>query len=234
MTLTSPRPRFWLRDLIAVGGPIAFFAAWVIGAAAQPRFSFITDDESSIAAIGAAHPWITMTGDTLLGLAMLGLAASVSATLAGRRRTLVVVSLCVAGAATTVQALVREDCIKALGLCAAAGRSAGQTWRQPVHDTASVIAFLAVFLAAFLLARPLNQGGPASELAAYSKWTGIVGVVLVFVYGAVSDSSVAGISELVLILVPLSWMVALGRRLAVERPSVLAGVGVETSIKRGG
>ena len=207
------RPRGRQLGLVAAAGPILFAAGWVVGAARQPGFRVLRDDESSLAAIGAAHPAITMTTDTLLGAGLLALAAALAADLVGRQRAVGCWLLVVAGISAIVQALVREDCVASLGLCAVAGRSDMMTWRQPVHDGASLIAFVALLVAPLVLARSFRALGWAT-LSMYSMVTSGVGLVTLIFYVAASESAIAGLAELIFLAVPLAWVVVVGMFLA--------------------
>ena len=199
--------------LVAAAGPIVFVVGWAVGAATQDGFRIIRDDESALAAIGSDHPWITMTGDAVLGVGILALSIALAALLDGKRGTIGCVLLATAGLCAIVQALVREDCVSDLGLCAAAGRSEATTWRQPVHDGASVIAFIAILAASFILAGPLRRLGWRT-LATYSISTGAIGTVVLVFYIAVSESAIAGLAEFLFLLVTLGWVAVLGLRIS--------------------
>jgi hypothetical protein len=213
MTLTKHQMNIRKFGRVAVAGPTVFFLCWLVAGLTQPHFRFVRDDESALAAIGAAHPWITIIGDSLLGVSMLALAIGLPRLTAGRRALTAMTVLSVAGLATITQAVVREDCIDRLGQCAASGRTAGRTWLQPVHDTASLIAFLGVFAVAFIFVRAFREVG-APQMATYSAVTSIGGVILLFGYAAVSDTAIGGLTEFVVLIVALGWMVLTGRFLA--------------------
>jgi hypothetical membrane protein len=199
--------------LVAAAGPIVFVIGWAVGAATQDGFRIIRDDESALAAIGADHPWITMTGDTVLGIGILALSIALAALLDGKRGTIGYVLLATAGLCAIIQALVREDCVSDLGLCAAAGRSEAATWRQPVHDSAAFIAFIAILAAAIVLAGPLRRLGWRT-VAKYSMGTGAIGTVLLVFYIAVSESDIAGLAQFLFLLVTLGWVTVLGLRIS--------------------
>ena len=212
-TLDVVSPHIRGLGLAAAAGPAAFLIGWAIGAATQHGFRILRDGESALAAVGADHPWITMTGDTLLGIGMIALAVALVALLNGTGRAVGCLLLAIAGFCTIIQALVREDCVADLGLCAAAGRSDATTWRQPVHDSTNAIAFVATLAAAFVLAGPLRRHG-WQTLARLATASGAVGLVLLVVYIPLSDSAVGGLAEFLFFLVALAWMAVLGLRIA--------------------
>jgi hypothetical membrane protein len=90
---------------------------------------------------------------------------------------------------------------------------ADSTWHQAVHDGASAIAFLTILAAMFVLARPFRDHG-WTRLARYSTLVGAAGLLLLVVFIALSDSSAAGIAELIFLLAPLGWVAVVGLVLA--------------------
>jgi hypothetical membrane protein len=204
--------------LVAAAGPVVFAIGWVIGAATQPGFRVLRDGESALAAVGADHPWITVTGDTILGVGIIALAIALAAVLSGSGRTVGCVVLAFAGVCTIIQAVVREDCVADLGFCAAAGRSDATTWRQVVHDSTSGVSFLAILAAASVLAAALCRNGWPT-LATYSNATAAVGAVLLAFFIVVSDSAIGGLAELLFLLAALGWVTILGVRVSVADES---------------
>ena len=131
---------------LAAAGPLVFAVAWAISGALQTGYDPLRDDESSLAAIGAAHPWITITGDVLLGGATLALAAGLFTAPAGRHVTVACSLVLAAGLAIIVQALAREDCLTQFAACA--GTHAGRaSWHQALHNTAAGLAFILLAVA---------------------------------------------------------------------------------------
>jgi hypothetical protein len=51
---------------LAMLGPIAFTAAWLIAGLADDEYSVRQEDISALAALDAQHPWIMITGFLLL------------------------------------------------------------------------------------------------------------------------------------------------------------------------
>jgi hypothetical membrane protein len=204
--------------LVTLAGPIVFAACWVLSADLQGGYRLVRDDESALAAAGAAHPWITMTGDTAVGIAMVALSIVLSRIVAGTRRTTGCALLALGGLAVVIQALVREDCVKDLGFCP--GGREESTWHQSVHDGASAIAFLTILAAMFVLAGPFRDHG-LRRLARSSTYVGAAGLALLLVFIALSDSSVAGIAELVFLIAPTGWLALVALVLAGHlRPSL--------------
>ena len=76
----GPAGSVWLGRL-ALAGPIAFTAAWLVGGLVQEEYSFQREDISALAAMDAQHAWIMITGFVLLGAGTVALAAGLASTL---------------------------------------------------------------------------------------------------------------------------------------------------------
>jgi hypothetical membrane protein len=199
---------------LAAAGPCVFAAAWAAGAALQPGFRPLRDDESALAAIGAAHPWITMTGDLLLGVATLALAAGLAGTLSGRAVRVGCAMLLIAGLAIVVQALAREDCVPAVQSCA--GALPGS---QAIHDAASGLAFLLLPAAALTLRRPFRREPGLRPLATAGTVSATTGLLLFVAFLALAEGPYAGLTEILALIPPLAWIAITGTHLAHERLS---------------
>lgn len=213
---------------LAAAGPLVFTAAWVIAAAMQSGYDPLRDDESALAALGADHPWVTMTGDLLLGAAIVVLAAGLASALPGRDVDVGCWLLLAAGLATAVQALARADCPTQLGSCAARDPS----WHQAVHDTAAGVAFFTLLAASLVLARPFRSNRHWQSLATYSVITAATGLLLLVAYAGTADSSWGGLTERAFLAVPLTWITIVGIRLSQSRIPPTIGAPVYQQISR--
>jgi hypothetical protein len=61
---------------LALAGPIAFTAAWLLGGLVQGEYRLRQEDISALAALDAHHAWIMITGFVLLGAGTIALAGS--------------------------------------------------------------------------------------------------------------------------------------------------------------
>jgi hypothetical membrane protein len=208
-----------LLGAIAASGPLAFMVAWVIASALQSGYDPARDAESALAALGADHPWITITGELLLGAGTVALAAGLATTLPGRDVAVGSALLLTAGVAIVVQALAREDCVSQLASCAARERAGDVSWHHTLHGMASGLAFFALPGASLVLARPFRIHRHWHALAAYSVITAILGLLALVTFVGTADTSWGGLSEGVFITVLLAWIVVVGIRLS-QRPPV--------------
>jgi hypothetical membrane protein len=197
--------------LIAAAGPLAFAIAWVVSAAQQPGYRPLRDEESALASIGAAHPWITVAGELLLGGATLALAAGLARALSGRDVVIASSLLAATGLAIATQALAREDCVAKLTGCA--GPLAHASWHQDLHDAASSLAFVLLAAPPLILARPFRSDPHWHHLADYCVATAATGLLLLVTYIAAADTSWAGLAELLAIAIPLAWLTTIGLQL---------------------
>jgi hypothetical protein len=205
---------------LAVAGLVLFGLCWLVAAGAQDGYRLARDDESSLAAAGTAHPWLTMTGDTAMAIGIASLSFLLATLLVGRRATTGCALLALGALGVVVQAHVREDCTERIPFCSDPGASS--TWHQVVHDGASGIAFLAILAAMFVLARPFRERGWI-RLARISKLVGVAGALLLVLFLALSNSGAAGIAELAFLLSPVGWVAMVASRSAGARSRFRAG-----------
>jgi hypothetical protein len=199
---------------LAVAGPMAFTGAWVIASATQDGYNPWREDESALAALSAAHAWITITGDLLLGAGTLALAAGLARALTGRDVTVAAGLLLTAGFAILVQAVAREDCSTQLAACAASERAGDVSWHHQLHGAASVVAFFTILGAPLVLARPFRDHPDWRNLATYSITTAVLGVLLLFGYVSTAETSWNGLTQRIFLSVPLAWIIVVGVRLS--------------------
>jgi hypothetical membrane protein len=199
---------------LAVLGVIACTLAWTTASAIQPGYSSIRDDLSALAALGAAHPWITMAGEFLLGAGIVALATGLVRALSGRDAVVGCCLLLSAGVAACIQAVAREDCPTQLTTCAARVRTGAVSWHHTLHGIASVLAFLALLAAPPVLARPFRNDAAWRDLATYSTATAIVGLALLVAYVSTAETGVVGLTQRLFLVAPLAWIAVAGMRLS--------------------
>ena len=218
--MTRP-PRSLLGGLAAAGAAAATLA-WTLASAIQPGYDPARDDLSALAATGAAHPWLTMTGEFLLGVGVVALAAGLVAALPGRDVVVGFSLLLSAGLATAIQALAREDCPTQHADCVARLQAGQASWHHTLHEATSGLAFVAMLTAPPVLARAFRRDSRWCDLATYSVVTAALGLVLLVAYVATAETAFGGISQRVFLLVPVAWIAVAGTRLA-RLPAVDGG-----------
>jgi hypothetical protein len=167
-----------------------------------------------LAALDAAHPWITITGEVLLGLAVLALAGGLAITLTGRDVIVAVCLLLAGGLATLVQAVAQEDCGTQVAVCAARIHAGDVSWHHTLHEGASVLAFITILAAPLVLARPFRGHPRWRGLATYSVTTAVLGLALLIGYASTADGPWDGLIQRIFLTIPLAWITLTGIRLA--------------------
>jgi hypothetical membrane protein len=203
----------WLGRL-AVAGPIAFTAAWLIGPFAQDVYSVRQEDISALAALDAQHTWIMITGFLLLGAGTVALGAGLAMTLKGRRAVIGSILVLIAGVGLVVAGLARNDCSSELSACAQRVDAGDVSWHSTVHDTVSLVIFLALIAAPLVLAGSFRGAEPWRDLWSYSLVTGLLGFVLLIMYVTGVAGSWNGLLQRIFVSILFLWIAVLGLRLS--------------------
>ncbi|WP_250004798.1 DUF998 domain-containing protein [Actinoplanes sp. M2I2] len=143
---------------IGAAGIATFFAASIVTAALTPGYRSTRDQISALAALDSPYAGIMIAGflAAAVGLvsAGVGLARRYGATLSGRIAAGLVT---VAGALTVVAGLARQDCSQALPSCVDHGDGALASNSFWIHQYASLLLFLLLVSASFVLIRAVRR-----------------------------------------------------------------------------
>ena len=202
----------WLGRL-AVAGPIAFTIAWLVGGFAQDEYSGRREDISALAAVDAQNAWIMITGFLLLGAGSCALAIGLIRTMTGRSATIGSILVLIAGMGIVVAGIARNDCSSELTPCADRVDAGDVSWHHMVHDTVSLVIFLALVAAPLVLARAFQRDERWRDLRSYSIVTGLLGLVLLILFVTDAAGSWNGLLQRVFVTVPFLWIAVLGFRL---------------------
>ena len=205
-------PRLWLGRL-AVAGPIAFTVAWLYGGLAQDEYSVRREDISALAALDAQHAWIMITGFLLLGAGTVALGAGLVMTLKGRSAVIGSILVMIAGVGLIVAGLARNDCSGELSACAERVDAGDVSWHSTVHDTVSLVVFLALIAASLVLAGSFRRAEHWRDLRSYSIVTGLLGFVLLVIFVTGAAGSWTGVLQRVFVSVLFVWIALPGLRL---------------------
>ena len=208
----KPGSSLWLGRL-AVAGPIAFTVAWLIGGFAQDEYSVRREDISALAALDAQSAWIMITGFLLLAAGTVALAAGLASTLNSRPAVVGSILVLIAGVGIAVAGLARNDCSSELTACADRVDAGDVSWHHAVHDTVSLVIFLALVAAPLVLASAFRRDERWQNLRGYSIITGLVGFVLLVLFVTEAAGSWNGLLQRVFVSVPFLWIALLGLRL---------------------
>jgi len=204
----------WLGRL-AIAGPIGFTLAWLVGGLVQDEYSVRQEDISALAALDAQHAWIMIAGFLLLGAGTVALAAGLASTLNYPSARVGSVLLIVAGIGIAVAGLARNDCSSELLACAVRVDAGEVSWHHKVHDTVSLVVFLALIAAPLVDARAFGRDNSWRVLRTYSIVTGLFGFVLLVLYVVEAGGPWNGIMQRVFVSVLFVWIAVAGFRLSV-------------------
>jgi hypothetical membrane protein len=203
----------WLGRL-AIAGPIAFTLAWLVGGLVQDEYSVRQEDISALAALDARYAWIMIAGFLLLGVGTVALAAGLASTLKYRSARVGSVLLMIAGVGIAVAGLARNDCSSELLACAVRVDAGEVSWHHKLHDTVSLVVFLALIAAPLVVARAFGRDISWRPLRTYSIVTGLFGFVLLVLYVVEAGGPSNGIMQRVFVSVLFVWIAVAGSRLS--------------------
>jgi len=198
---------------LAMLGPIAFTAAWLIAGLADDEYSVRQEDISALAALDAQHPWIMITGFLLLALGSIALAGGLASKIASWSGRIGSLLLLLAGLGLAVAGLARNDCSSELEACADRVEAGTVSWHHLLHDNVSLLIFLALVAAPLVLARAFHRADEWRDLRMYSIVTGLITFALLVLYVTGVGGSENGLVQRVFVSVPFLWIGVLGHRL---------------------
>jgi hypothetical protein len=201
---------FRLRAACGVLGPLAFTGAWVAGSLRQSGYSMAEVQLSGLAAADARDPGIMIAGFVVLGGCATPFASAVEEALGGRARAGPAPRLIRAsGAAMVAAGLLRRDRMLLDPPAAAVVAS----WHNQLHDLVSAVAYGAAIVGPLLLARRLAS---VPDLAAL-RWpllaSGLATAAAMALFVSPGLAPWAGITQRVLVTIPLAGMAAVACRL---------------------
>jgi hypothetical membrane protein len=198
----------------AVAGPLIFTAAWLVAWPLQDQYSPRREDISALAALDAQHAWIMILGFLGLGVGTTALGLGLMESLRGWSSRVGSTFVMVAGVGFVIAGLARNDCSSELSGCAAAVDAGDVSSHHAIHDLVSLLIFLALIVAQFVLARAFGQDAHWRDLRTYSLVSGVLTLALLVLYGADAIDGWNGIVQRIFLAVPWIWIVVLGLRLS--------------------
>ena len=176
-----------------------FWVAVAIAGSANPHYSHSRDYISSLAAVGARHPWLGM-----LAIAAVGVAFALTSVLLRHSSSTAAVAVAAAGVGFVIAAFVRLRCAEGAAFCAVGRRESTdlENTRGYAHEGAVIgsTLLLVIGMIAFgiaLFRRGQRAGGVASLLAAGAT---------VVAFASVSGDT-PGTEQRVWIAVMMAWTV---------------------------
>jgi hypothetical membrane protein len=197
----------------AFAGPVIFTAAWVVAWPLQDQYSARREDISALAAFNAQYPWIMMLGFISLSLGTIALGLGLIGAVPGRSGRAGSVLVLLAGVGLGIAGLARNDCSSELAACKASEEAGNVSWHHQVHDLVSLVIFLALIAASFVLARSFGQDPQWRDLRPYSLLSGVVTLALLVLYVMGPIDGWNGLVQRIFLAVPWIWIAVLGLRL---------------------
>ena len=204
--------RLRLGAIAGLAGPLLFSAGWIVGGFVQPAtYSWSRQEISDLGALTAQHAWVWNLADSLSGVLIaifaVGLFSLVQSNRAGRIGT---VLIGVVGVGSVLDGIVREDCpLSTSGACQRLQGGSGLSWHHQAHDIESVLVFLAILVAPFVMARAFKQMDELRVLFPYTLATGISLVGATVAYAALYGEAGGGIAQRLLATVFMAWIAVL-------------------------
>jgi hypothetical membrane protein len=199
---------------LAVAGPVAFSAAWLVAWAAQDSYSPRREDISALAALDAQQPWIMAVGFLALALGLLALGGGLVRALEGGWPAPVgALLVLIAGVGILVAGTARNDCSSELAACKARIDAGDVSWQHGLHDAVSGLLFLALVVAQLVLARAFRRDPAWRDLRGYSIVSGVLTLALLVLFGTGAIEDWNGLVQRVFLAVPFVWIMVLGTRL---------------------
>jgi hypothetical membrane protein len=184
--------------MLVLAGLASFWLAIVVAAALEPDYRPWRDYVSTLAAHGAAHPWLAILGIVAAALAML-----LASLLVRRVSRLAAIAIALAGVGFVVVAFTRLECANGAAACGLGGRFeiSGSTeighWTATTVSTVLVIAGMA--LTGLALVRGDHKTAGAATLAAAAVTAGAF---------LATGGDTPGIRERLGIAVATGWLAA--------------------------
>lgn len=195
-----------------IGGALLITVGWIIGGLLQGSgYSWSQQEISDLGALTAKSAWVWNLADSLSGLLLLifafGLFAVVRSSRAGRIGAGLVA---VVGAGSVIDGLLREDCpLSTSEACQRLQDGPGLSWHHQAHDIESVIVFLAMIAAPFVLGTAFHSIDGLRQLRRGSIATGTLMVVAAVAYAFLYGNPGGGIAQRLLVVVFMAWIAAL-------------------------
>jgi uncharacterized protein DUF998 len=214
-----------LRKRLALCGflaPVVLAVSSVLAEAAQPAYSPVHEDLSTLAALNANQPWIMIVGMVGTGALICSFSTVVGGGLLEAPEACL---LFVAGLAVMGAGAFRIDCSEPVDPACSARSAAGQlSWHDTVHNHITAVLALAFATAPVIGAVRLWTARPAGRAAAVmSLFASISIIALGTVYFSGMFQGYGGLMERGLIMIALAWIAGMAvgvRRLRVPEVAV--------------
>lgn len=195
-----------------VGGALLFTCGWIVGGLVQPAdYSWSRQEISDLGALTAQHAWVWNMADSVSGVLILvfavGLFPLVRTSRAGR---IGAVLIGIVGLGSVLDGILREDCpLSTSNACQQLRDGPGLSWHHQAHDIESVLVFLAILAAPFVMARAIKAVQRLRGLRAYTLATGFLQIGVTVAYAFLYGEAGGGIAQRLLAVAFMAWIAVL-------------------------
>jgi hypothetical membrane protein len=198
-----------------IGGALLFTCGWIVGGLLQPAsYSWTRQEISDLGALTAQHAWVWNLADSLSGVLILIFAVGIFPLVrTSRAGKIGAVLIGIVGVGGVLDGLLREDCpLSTSDACQRLQGGPGLSWHHEAHDIESVLVFLAILAAPFVMAKAVDGIERLRGLRTYTLVTGFVQVGAAVSYALLYGETGGGIAQRLLALAFMAWICALAVR----------------------
>lgn len=203
---------------IATGAGLAAGSAIVLAGVLDPGYSARSEAVSALASQESASAPLMILGFFSLALALAAAGAALFGQLPGRRPRAGAALVMLSGALTVVVAVARQDCSTLEVACLARESAGTVSAGHLVHNLVSLVLFVLLVVAAFLLTPGLRRSPGSPSLARIALLVAVTDTVFLLWFGSAAFGSSGGLVQRGLVLLTFGWPVFLAAHLGRHAP----------------
>ncbi|NED94192.1 DUF998 domain-containing protein [Phytoactinopolyspora alkaliphila] len=162
----------------AIIGALVFTAGWLIAGRLQEHYNPRSDYISSLAAVGAADPWIMILALVVFGVGVMFLGAGLVHVLPGRMGRLGSMGIVLSGVGVFLAGSMRHDCGVQLPECSLKVSLGEVSGYHAVHDVVSGLTFVVAGVSQILISLSVSRQNGWRYLRVPSMVSGALTLVL--------------------------------------------------------
>jgi hypothetical protein len=206
-TRSTTTGRADIRARAVLAGMAGFAGASLVAGTLEPGYDPLGEMISTLAAQDARVPALMIAGFLTAAGALLVAGVTLVGRLSGVAGRIGAVLVALAGIGMIVAGLARQDCSLASQACLAresAGLLSSAHW---LHQFSSLALFIALVIAAPLLARGVRRTPRLHHLARPMRWIALAGLISLIVLISQSEGDYAGAAQRAFLAVVFGWPV---------------------------
>ena len=204
--------RVRLGAVAGIGGALVFTGGWIVGGLLQPAdYSWSRQEISDLGALTAQHAWVWNLADSLSGVLILIFAVGIHPLMRSSKAGRVgAVLIGVVGLGGVLDGILREDCpLSTSDACQRLQDGPGLSWHHEAHNIESVLVFLAILAAPFVMAKAVKGVEQLRGLRPYTLATGVLQIGAAAAYAFLYGEAGGGIAQRLLALAFMAWLAIL-------------------------